>query len=381
VFHSDSFDRADSSLLGSDWFEAAGNWSISSNQLTVATGSPPSIVVSAAAPATQEYEATWFFAAPASGTKIRVIYAYTNTSNYYFAELLFSTSGYVKLYHRSGGSDSELATTGTIDTSLASSLSLCYNGEFLGAHANAGSGEGSPISNSYVAASITAPSGTELFGAGVNTATSAGDVLFGGMQLKTIGSTCAKCIPGNCCDEIIGGVACIFDEDGMPIEVRVVIAGTGAGTCNWCTGDPAVGDWITTSAIYNDPCDNYLSVPCYYNYSELIPKADSCGATSYHCRYELNAYFEWVVVGTSYKIVVRQTYYTASPGSGHDCDSHPCGDGGTTLAFAIYESATLTWPVGGVHATDISGESLTFTTGSGSGCNFSGTTCTVTVLS
>lgn len=103
----DNFDRADSATIGGILSEVAGTWDIESNRLkaTAASG----VVVTAALSATQLVSVT--VRGSANGQQARILLDYVDTNNYYFAQVQFGPSPHLRIYRRSGGSDTQLATT------------------------------------------------------------------------------------------------------------------------------------------------------------------------------------------------------------------------------------------------------------------------------
>lgn len=110
TYFSDNFDRADSSNLGSDWTEVAGGWEIVSN--TLVTSDNAAVLVGTVEQPLAEPNTLVTVTATVStnGCPVRIILDYQDSSNYWFAEVLAGTGAYIRIYRRSGGSNTQVAS-------------------------------------------------------------------------------------------------------------------------------------------------------------------------------------------------------------------------------------------------------------------------------
>lgn len=388
---SDNFTRADSTSLGASWTEVQGNWEINTNTLRVTSAFLPAILVSASAPSQQNYSMTWTYLNAVSGTKFRGIYGYTNTSNYYYAELELtsSTTATIKLYSRSGGSDTLLSTSSSFTVvSGGGSLTMCYNGTLLSAST-------SGFTSSYVSYPISAPSGSALFGVGTPNPVTTSGIRFSLVEVSKAETGCEICRPGNCCatDEtgpIPRQICCMFDEFGPPQTMQVDIDGSydhdGAGTddCPWCGSDPAEGSWIVTNTSgFTDPCAYVIPNPCSLIYDHgMVIGPDACIGGTYICVSRTFVNFLWVDVCSTYRIVCIQEYVLNV--FGDDCTGTPCGSGASGTQWMRWYK-DFTWPAGGISAASLSSISLDpdltlLVGGQNTLCSYTGESCVVDFL-
>ena len=122
----DSFERADSTDVGSEWLEVAGDWSISGNAVTVTA--TDGLLIAAATRAT--YFAHYLVDATLSDGG-RLVFDYLDADNWYALQYLKGI-GRVYLYQCSGGMVSFQDSLLTISSQPASiSLRVCVNGSTL----------------------------------------------------------------------------------------------------------------------------------------------------------------------------------------------------------------------------------------------------------
>lgn len=372
---SDTFTRADSSSIGAAYTEQIGLWEIISNSLRVTSSLLPAIVTSASAPSQQNISIQVNFENAASGTKIRAIWGYTNTSNYYFAELyIHGSAGYVKLYHRSGGSDTLLSTSMTSDTLSRTRLTICYDGNILGANAD--------THWTYTSTIVSAPGGTELYGIGVVNPVTTSGVRFTSIYVTKAESGCDICHPGNCCAVKAtppnSGIHCIFDDFGPPQTLQLDITGFfdgGGGDCSWCGGEPMVGSWVVQNQNSTEifPCINSAG-PCSFGYEEAVNfPSDPCQGSRELCIIHHFVNISWNVVYSSYRIDVR--FYTRAPAFGETCASQPCGylDG-----FFPYWTKVVPWTAP-INRTSLVAVDVPLDIGP-SNCSYTSPTCTIDFL-
>lgn len=262
TFFTDDFNRADSSDLGSDWTEAAGNWEVASNILVPDGGSSLAVCTN-----TDVYDITpnnyrvLVEGFGDEGDKVRIVIDYVDDDNYHFAEVtVASTSGSgklngtISLYKRSGGSDALLVGPNDQDTAFEGAKfgvqvcvidgrfsALCYSPSMSQASS------GSTIINT------TYHGGDQQ---GIATGGTAVDVSF---SLYNISEThannpqCTRCSIAEC----------VYCDDGdVPAYYKVTLSGFASGDCD-C--DPLNATFIMAMGpdgnfcgtedlvIYNDP--------------------------------------------------------------------------------------------------------------------------------
>lgn len=103
---SDNFNRANSTDIGASWTEVAGDWSIASNTLSIATTSAKALC-STAAPGVNNYQV--IVTVVRGGTDIiRVFVDYTDSSNWHCGEVSL-TSSVLRIIHCVAGVETILA--------------------------------------------------------------------------------------------------------------------------------------------------------------------------------------------------------------------------------------------------------------------------------
>lgn len=119
----DTFDRDDSTDLGSDWSEVSGSWAISSN---AASGSGLLIAVNGHPTGGTNIHARAVFA----DTNAKIIIGYDDSSNYHYA--IFDGTA-VTLYEVVSGTATALVTSDEVDYTSGGAyvLSICYDGVTL----------------------------------------------------------------------------------------------------------------------------------------------------------------------------------------------------------------------------------------------------------
>lgn len=386
----DDFNRANSTSLGSLWNEVIGDWEIISNTLRVTTSGSNGVLVTASAPTQQNYKISTQINNLSANDKIRLIFGYTNSANYYFAELLFSTSGYIRIYQKSGGVDTQLNTTTTFNSSLGIStadFSLCYNatsGVLTATHEN---------TLNQVSTFVATPASTAKAGIAVANAMTTSDAQFAFVTIEKVEAGCETCGPGNCCDINTSSpfdLRCLFDNDGPPLTVELDISGiVNAVSCTLCTVANDV--FIATHrAITDIQCFPFGSGCADYIYEGFFDHPGSACAsdpTFKWCHYELTASIAWYDISAwEYRVFVnyRVYYNSAFPGPTPSCASQPCGNHSTSnFGLARFDSGPLSVPVGGINsATMPPVTSWTITCPSGpTYCDVSSAACTFTVLS
>ena len=122
---SDSFERDDSTDLGSNWTEVSGNWEIDTNQLTVTSSG-------AIATSTQSRATPYVFSVgvtpSADDQQPRIIVNYVDSSNYIFIEVHAAAGDFksIFLYEKSGGVDTLLSYVGHVaHTASSYTVQVC----------------------------------------------------------------------------------------------------------------------------------------------------------------------------------------------------------------------------------------------------------------
>lgn len=212
---SDDFNRADDTDLGADWSEVSGSWSISSNRLV--TSSTSAVAIST----TESSEAVVHVSAivrGASSDELRLIFAYEDTNNYWYAQATIGSS-FLRIYSRVSGTDTlQGFQSSTLSASTDYRLQVCV-GE-----------DGIAVATIYAGTSSTvvahvfsdgSPSATGLGGFGVGTGASASSVQFDSVTALRVSDDCEPCLRIAQCNACIGG----FLSQYYMIEVSGVVAG------------------------------------------------------------------------------------------------------------------------------------------------------------
>lgn len=127
LIYSDDF-SADN--IGTHLDDVSGTWTVGSGVLS--TSSSAALIVTVAESDTGNGYVSVNAQASNTGTKLRVVGAYVDVDNYIFGELtLNGASSQLKLFQRTGGVNSQLGSTKTVDASTATyyPLVLCWNGD------------------------------------------------------------------------------------------------------------------------------------------------------------------------------------------------------------------------------------------------------------
>lgn len=171
--------------LHADWTSVAGTWTESSGVLS--TSSTSAIITRDTGLATSAMETT-VLVRGATDDRLRLIVAFTDADNYWFAQVIIGTSKTLTLVKRSGGSDTTLvsaATTLAADTWYT--LRVCVNA--LGAMS-------AHISSFVLNGNSQGPEGLGVVGLGTGTTASA-STQFDNFTVKKVSDTCQKCA-GSC---------------------------------------------------------------------------------------------------------------------------------------------------------------------------------------
>lgn len=216
---SDDFNRADSSDLGADWDEVSGSWSITSN--TLRTSSTNAVAVSSASTGTSTLYLKALVKGDTSSDCVRLVFAYENSSNYWFAELFLGAAKAVRIGQVVAGFPTILQSTSPITTSLNTfyRFSVCVSQTNI-VHAVVYDSSGSGfIGQVQHASSTSLPVGL----VGVGTGSPVNNVEFDDFELRVVSEDCEQCT-GYC-------TACV-DPIGMPPAWDITMPSLPSGGCN-----------------------------------------------------------------------------------------------------------------------------------------------------
>lgn len=228
--------------LATDWDDRSGTWAVSAGLLT-STSTDALIVSTTAVPAdaTAVYSevSMSFTATTATG---RLVIAYIDDDNYWFAELQAGASdGTLKLYERSGGTNTQRGSTATVtglQVNETMEVSLCYaDGEFIAS-----------ASGIFIEYTSTVTIGETQ--CGVGTGGGAGTRSFDDFAFTrhyTDVEECARCVKP--CGPSGGLFAC----QDAPFSATITLGGFSNGSCSSCTSLNATfivsGEWSSVAGI------------------------------------------------------------------------------------------------------------------------------------
>lgn len=210
----DDFTRADSTNLGSNWTEDAGDWYIDTNTLYTATDNAIALAVPTAPDCNLRVQAT--IKGSTNGSQARIILNYTDDANYDFVQVQFGTGATLKIYSRRSSSNTLQASVSiTAATATSYNLSACEQ------------------SNGVICALFNgvtqifgdvpdATSGTFGFASG---SVASGNVRFDDLNSLVVSSDCYEC----------GCLACGVCAHDPPAEYAITIAGLTNASCANCT--------------------------------------------------------------------------------------------------------------------------------------------------
>lgn len=245
----ETFDRADSTSLGSDWTEVSNDWSISSNVLTVASNS--SIAVWSTAITVDYYRVICDVRSTVNADELGVVGYYTDSSNFYSAELRpNSGTAVLRLYKTVAGSKTQLATVDlTAALSTYHELSLCITRAWDGG-LRLTAKIGSQTAIAEVAEFTPSLSGPGK--AGVIRSTATGTTTWDNFRVESTfeeNEDCEECYRKCCCDEgtvprQVQAVVTDFGSHGSCGATCAALNGTYTldyiGGCAWATSFPDV---------------------------------------------------------------------------------------------------------------------------------------------
>lgn len=259
VILEDTFDRADSTSLGSDWDERSGDWNITSN--TARCSSANSLMVSTVAH--PDSSSDMLVKVNVQGTAFndvaRAVVAYTDDNNYLFGQVSFATTNVkVRLGKVVAGVSSFITSEETVSSGITSGynttvqLKVCYFGTRLGLNLLVDS-----ILRANHGATVTA-TGT---GAGIALGAQTGSTKFETFEWERHSDDDRP----NCdfCTE-----PCVYCTDGTtPYAVQVEFTGIVNGVAGVPPGPFCIEcEDLNDVVILLTPGDEALYGPCVYIY-------------------------------------------------------------------------------------------------------------------
>lgn len=247
----DTFDRANSTNLGSNWSEVAGDWEISSNALKI-TATSNAICQSTIDGDTSDVYIETTLRSSESGSRAGVLVAYQDDDNYVAVFVAFGGSTFF-IVERVSGVNSTLANILTtyipLDTDV--SLKVCFTSSRRISVVFRGDSVASRLMNTPV------NSGKWALATGALTS--------GSVQFKTVTATNVL----DSCDCSFS--TCASCESGqLPYEWQLDISGYQAGNCatNYCE-TRLNGTFVLTSNVMNEAY-------CSWKYTESFPTDVRC---------------------------------------------------------------------------------------------------------
>lgn len=270
TFASDTFNRADSSSLGSLWTQDAGSWSIVSNTLQTSSANAELTCTTPNPVGDAFVKVQAFMVSSADGDSLRLTFDRLDKNNYKYAEFVWdATNPVLNIGHRTSGTD-------TIDATLTGGA-----GTFSLTPGSAGGTVAVCFSSSFVA-SITLENTAWLsfnFGAsggnpGVGLATGAmsGTATFDDFAASKMKDGCPDC-----------GASCVYGS-ALPPRLKFVMSGwsdnvnfigfppgvSGTMTCTTCYGCYDATVYLTSIPSQGAPDDG-----CYWIGSLPVPCIDA----------------------------------------------------------------------------------------------------------
>jgi hypothetical protein len=256
TFFSDSFNRADDDDIGNGWNEESGDGDISSNDLTTASSNAVFIQDEVHPDGDPDIKITATFSIPTSGDTARVIVNYTNTSNYWFAEVRAGSGAYLRIYQRSGGSNTLMSSiSGTVESTVTICVSVFNN--FMSAKKISGASlDGIAATGSFAGPEWGVGTGTI---SGTVSITQVSAAIVNGEDCKGCGLSCAKC-----------------EDSVAPAGAKVVITGMNGDSMSCCTAYN--GTWYQPFTGV-DNCGASSGTPtCCYRNADNHPNTGFCNS-------------------------------------------------------------------------------------------------------
>lgn len=213
-FFSDNFTRSDDDDPGA-YTEVSGDWDISSNALVTSSSNGVLIADAEHPDGDPDIKVTVTVNIATDGDIARIILDYVDSSNYWFAEVKAGTGAYLRIYQRSGGSNTQMADVSI--TRATGTFSFC--GSIEGTNIRAfvvGGGDSCGALGSF-----SSPAW------GIGTGTITGTVTITDVSASVVSETCEPC-------QTVCGVCCAGDV--APFQMKIVVTGVANGTCVDCNG-------------------------------------------------------------------------------------------------------------------------------------------------
>lgn len=237
----DTFNRANSTDIGSDWSEVAGDWSIASNVLSInSTNAFVECVADADTQANRHIKCSY---TSGIGSIARLYVNYQDANNSYFAEYQSVAGGErLKIYKRVAGVNTFLNGRDLGNSGGSGDISLCISSDGV-LFATYGSEKTSWCVD---------PPTSERVGIGTGSSVAGGAITFDDFVMSTASDDCEPCKLCRVCENAAeGSTAC---------QYKLTISGmSGTGCC-----DPSMdGEYILDMAalgsescrwIYKEPC-------------------------------------------------------------------------------------------------------------------------------
>ncbi len=244
-FFSDDFNRSDNDDPG-DYTEVSGDWDIASNVLSTASSSGVLIADTPHPDGEPNIKVSVTVNIATSGDTARIILDYVDSDNYWFAEVKAGTGAYLRIYQRSGGSNTQ--KNGIAMTRATGSFAMCA----------------SITDDSTMRASVGSVAVTEVstFSSdewGLGTGTLAGTVTFDDI---TADSTTAPDCSNNECASPIADTCPECLTNTSPSEMMLTIPGGSFAT----SGSPpcTLAECQAAEGTYFLPRDTSLGSTCFW---------------------------------------------------------------------------------------------------------------------
>ncbi len=255
-FFSDDFAVDD---LATNYTSVSGSWAISGGNLHTTSSS----AVLTGSTANPNSDANTKVSVTANigtnGDAARIILNYQNSSNYWFAEVIAGSSPSLKIYQRSGGTNTQKAYCTSFTQAAASNFTFCA------------SIEDSNLIRAYVNGtgtySVSTGGSFSQTGYGLGTGTLAGTVTFDNLTVTTTSGTapCVPCTTGGSCNPC---TAC-SGAGIAPAFISFTIAGAADNSCGTCASGFNV-------AVLDVPYFGVVSSTCLYF---LVDAISACSTT------------------------------------------------------------------------------------------------------
>lgn len=213
-YFADTFDRSNSTDIGSDWTETAGDWSIDANTLSVTTANAIA-TCNVAAPTNSMKVKLTMDAGVGINNAVRCMVSYQDSDNYLCVEFERNAAAPhdLRLIRRASGSETTLASTTTSYSTFSANVNeVCWDDDRGILSCQLGQ-PGGPAEYDILSA-VTTGFGTSTIAVGTG-ATMVGTARFNTLRALKIDSPCEPCY-----------VTCSHCTDGQePRQFQIVFAG------------------------------------------------------------------------------------------------------------------------------------------------------------